>query len=102
MDQVRWLVVVSVIFCMIITLTLLQKYSYRQPHSGDPAEINVADTMVQEPENKKMTVKKAGNSLRRYREVKFSRPAAHTFSLEGQGAFSTSEKLIQNEGKIVE
>lgn len=102
MDQARWLILLSVFLSMTVTLALLQKFSRHAPQTVEISASNLNGRSETSQKADQGSPMRKDTGVRRYREVKFSKPAAHTISVEGQSEFAGFEKLLQNEGKIIE
>ncbi len=102
MDQARWIVVASVVFFMVATLTILNKFSVPADFKEQKA---VKEPVKQAPAQVKKLAKKTKNLPTTWKEptsVKFSRPPSHVFSIENPGAFKKESKEFSNKGKILE
>ncbi len=103
MDNARWLVVLSVIFCMAVTLTLLNRYAggSRQPgpvidEKKEQITRTPADRSSQPQENRQSRRKAP-----RFTEVSFPRPAAHTFVVESPQEIDRMNADMKVEGKLI-
>lgn len=101
MNQARWLVVFSVIICMIGTLTILSRISSSsKPMVQNEAVKEESPEIVVGPD--KAETRKIGPARKKYGQIKFSKPPAHTFAVESAADFSRSEALNSDAGKIIE
>lgn len=101
MDQARWLVVFSVIICMMAALTILSRiHSYSRPVAQNEVVNAPPPVVAVSPE--RTETKKVGPARKRYGQIKFSKPPAHTFAVESAADFGRSETLNVDAGKIIE
>jgi hypothetical protein len=102
MDQARWIVVASVVFFMVATLTILNKFSAPADHNSQAAvEEPVQKTPVQ-IKSKAKSAKTLPTTWKEPFSVKFTRPPLHVFSVENPAAFKEESKEFNGKGKILE
>ncbi len=83
MDNARWFVILSVVFSMMVTLTLLNRYAgiqlpklaiVSQPDAERPVPITkVSKPVVNLPTSREVP---------RYNRISFPKPAAHTLTID--------------------
>jgi hypothetical protein len=100
MDQARWLVVFSVIICMTGVLTILHRLSATSRNLPGIEQGNTLQPAVNISANKVEHLK-TDPVRRKYGRIKFSRPPAHTFAVEGSGDFSRIEAAGRDAGRIL-
>ncbi len=98
MDQARWMIVLSVVFCMSLTLGLLKFFSGTAPVEivqeeqtiGSNAELPAA-----------LVIEKGTAEPQQLREIRFPEPPAHIFAVAGQAENNRESEAFANEGKIL-
>ncbi|OGK12640.1 MAG: hypothetical protein A2W80_09120 [Candidatus Riflebacteria bacterium GWC2_50_8] len=103
MDNARWIVVLSVIFSMMVTLTLLNRYT-RQQHADVPKAVEqvskASAPRVVEARRPEVGLS-SGNDVPKYSKITFSRPAAHTITIDQPRDFDKMKESIKAEGNII-
>ena len=99
MDQARWLIVLSVVVCMIAVLAFLHRNS-RQPEKVAPVSVGSSSSTGSPFVSKYKPPTKSGSSG--FQSVKFSRPAPHTFAVDSSASFSAEETEMKDRGRILE
>ncbi|PKL46124.1 MAG: hypothetical protein CVV42_17745 [Candidatus Riflebacteria bacterium HGW-Riflebacteria-2] len=103
MDNARWIVVLSVIVSMMVTLTLLNRYARQQPTDVPKAVEQV--TKVSAPRVSEVPRPEAGlssqNEIPNYSKISFPRPAAHTLTVDQPKDFEKMKESIKVEGNII-
>jgi len=103
MDNARWLVVFSVIFCMAVTLTLLNRYAVgsRQsaPVVGEQKEQTTTTSAA--TSSKPQENRQARRKAPRFTEVSFPRPEAHTFAVESPQEIEKMNAEMKVKGRII-
>jgi len=102
MDQARWLVILSVLLSMTVTLTLLQKFNRPAAKTREVSESAIRNTPGISGIGQKSASSRENTGVKRYREVTFSQPAIHTVAVDGQSEFARFDELLQREGKVME
>lgn len=83
MDNARWFVILSVVFSMMVTLSLLNRYAGGQ----QPKQEVVSQQAVANAPRNAETVKSVVNRPTRreiphFGQIRFSKPAAHTLVID--------------------
>ncbi|GAB4270121.1 MAG: hypothetical protein Kow0029_06680 [Candidatus Rifleibacteriota bacterium] len=103
MDQARWIVVLSVVFCMMATLTILTKLFPKQPVLDSNDELNVETLpLYSRNEVRKNSTKKQKGNWKPPEKIKYSKPPSHVFEVESGEAFAAENKEFEDRGKIVQ
>ncbi len=103
MDNARWIVVLSVILSMMVTLTLLKRYA-GGPRLETPTTVeNVAQTESARPaeQNRSVISLPSRREIPRFGQVSFPKPAVHTFSVDQPRDFDKMNESIKNEGALI-
>lgn len=102
MDNARWIVVLSVIICMMVTLTLLKRYA------GNPQL--VTQTTVSEekkvtaarPVTTRAVVPSSGRrEIPRFGKISFPKPAPHTLAVEQAADLRKIGEANNKEGVLI-
>lgn len=99
MDQARWIVIFSVLVCMVATLTLLQRFAPKSSALIDKPE-SVADSQLPVTKSADNNVI-AGKSIN-YGQIKYSEPPAHVFSVGNAAETAKEAEMMSDDGKILE
>ena len=101
MDKARWLVVFSVVFFMILTLSLLQhsrvsqEYSQKKQLNGLQSETG---SLEQKHVFNRDKVEIHGEKI----QIKYSKRPAHLFSADKPEEFKREDREFKDKGKIIE
>lgn len=101
MDQARWLVVASVVFFMVATLTILNKFNAPDATGQTAIEKSVEKTAARS-KGKAQRSKASPTAWQEPTSVTFTRPPSHVFSVENPVSFKEENKEFNNKGKILE
>lgn len=83
MDNARWIVVLSVIFSMMIALTLLNRYAGLQEAKLTAVSQQPAEQSVRRTETSKPAVNRPSRrEIPHFNQISFPRPAAHTLTID--------------------
>ena len=99
MDQARWLVILSVIICMTVSLAFLQRIAAK------PAVI--VESPAADVESKRITAKipdkvTAAEGAVNYGQIRFPAPPGHLFSVNSAAEITRENELTRDSGKIIE
>jgi len=103
MDNARWLVVLSVIFCMAVTLTLLNRYAGGSRQSAPVVleqKEQTASTSTARS-SKPQENRKSRRKAPRFSETSFPKPSAHTFAVESPQEVEKMNAELKVTGKII-
>lgn len=99
MDQARWIVIFSVVVCMVATLTLLQRYAPKSMAVIEKPEVaDVAQMPVARPVDKSISSGKTIN----YGQIRYPEPPVHVFSVGNAAETAKEAELMSDDGKIIE
>lgn len=98
MDQARWLIVLSVVVCMSLTLGLLQYFAGSEPVEEISEAISDAPAEEVLPALRVAAEPAAPVSLA---EIRYPEPPAHIFSSVSQAEHDHESNSFANEGKIL-
>lgn len=91
----------SVVLSMTFTLTMLHRFN----RSVTTQEVPLESPELSQPKpvlSDSVVPGRATSGIQRYGEIRFSKPAAHTFAIDRQNDIAGFEKLLQTEGRIIE
>jgi hypothetical protein len=103
MDQVRIIIIASVIFFMIATLTLLNRFS-KKPEVVPDRQVT-EKVKIDSGRNSTVKIKKVQTGSTKWKppeSVKFSPPPKHIFAVEDSEAFVRESKKFKSQGKVIE
>lgn len=97
MDQARWLVVFSVVVMMIVSLSLLHRFSQVEKVEVAPATPGktAAASWQSQSQSSSRPVANSG-------KIRYSKPPAHVFSVENSAKFAEEQEQMKDKGKIIE
>lgn len=98
MDQARWMIVLSVVVCMSLTLGLLKFFAGTAPVEIVQDELPAASSAELPPT---LVIEKGTSGSQSLREIRFPEPPAHIFSVAGQSEINRETEDFANEGKIL-
>ncbi|MGM0598483.1 MAG: hypothetical protein ACQETH_01585 [Candidatus Rifleibacteriota bacterium] len=101
MDSARWLVVFSVVFFMILTLSLLQRFSgYEEEVKNSSQSIQQTDTESAKEAQvfKRDNIQIHGKKVK----IKYSKRPSHLFAADMPEDFQRENTEFKNKGKIIE
>jgi len=102
MDNSRWIVVLSVVFSMMLVLTLLSRYARKQT-----PEVAVTVEQVRQPSSSRTEVRRPQVAPSRkgvvpvYSHISFPKPAAHTLVVEQPAELDRIKQSQRVEGTII-
>lgn len=99
MDQARWMIVFSVVICMVLTLAMLQRFV------PAPAEVEQQQETVVENVERVVTPAAAEDQPRmsvNYGEIRYPEPPAHVFSIGDSAESAKEAEMIVDDGKILQ
>lgn len=100
MDQARWLVVISVIFFMFATLTLLSRLN--QPSNKERLmDVVATETLQKDSAGLTSLVRSKGRRFGKG-EITYSKPPEHVFAVDSESDIARNEKNMRTSGKILE
>lgn len=102
MDNARWLVIFSALISMIAVLTFMNRFSTDArvlPAATPVIQIAEQKSVVYEP---KTDLIKRGAVRKKYGQIKFSKPPAHTFAVESNDEFRKMDASQKDSGRILE
>ena len=100
MDQARWMVVCSVVICMIAALTLLQRYAVETAAPTAPlvALPEVVEKAVMAAPDNSGSEAAISNG---YSQIRFSKPPSHVFSVGDTSEITKESESIKTSGRIL-
>jgi len=103
MDNARWLVILSVVISMMATLTILNRYSLRQPSEKVATVTEGAAGVQQRPVeiNKPVVNRPSRREIPKFSQISFPKPAAHTIAVDQSRDIEKMNESLQNEGNII-
>ncbi len=101
MDQARWLIVFSVVICMIATLTILGRIYKPEVIYIDSESGEVAQKTVNEVEAQDFSYEPKAWKTRKNKNIKYSPPPKQVFAVESPTAFQDESRRISEDGKII-
>jgi hypothetical protein len=102
MDQARWIIVFSVVVCMIATLTILGRIYqpeiiYIDGETGEMVQKHTSKT-----EDQSFSYEPKAWKTRKNKNIKYSKPPKQVFAVESPRAFQEEGRRFLEDGKIVE
>lgn len=103
MDNARWIVVLSVVFSMMLTLTLLNRYARNQrPDTPVVVEQTTQTAAPKATEARRPQVNLSSRGvIPTYRKVSFPKPAAHTIVVDQPKDAEKMKESLKVEGNII-
>jgi len=107
MDQARWIVVGSVVVCMVVVLTFLNR-NFGQSASVRDVKNNIAKSFNTRPEKRAVQVDKFSGSGEKggwqslvSTRLKHRPPPEHTLAVENHDIVRDAEIKLEKEGRVI-
>lgn len=103
MDNARWMVILSVVVSMMLTLTLLNRYARSQrPETPVVVEETSQAAAPRAAEVRRPQVHHSSRGvIPTYHKVSFPKPAAHTFAVDQPKDAEKMKESLKVEGNLI-